>query len=180
VAGTVASVDPSAEKGNYEELHCSSVPFESHAQSYSSWTRAEGGRAVTCPWGLPPRYRRNRHQMPGDPPSGHRCTPPRRRRRKRSVRQLRFLCCCPHERTTLGADNQEDSRRPLGPASSSSVAGQTPSALALGTFSAGLVFSGAGQDPTHRWRPYDRASLDALCQEEHPDSQSNKSQPQGL
>lgn len=176
---TVASVDPPAEKGNYEEVHCGSAPFESHAQSYSSWRRAEGGRVVTYPWGLPPRYRRNHHQMRGDLPSVYHCTPALRRRRKHLAHRLTFLCCYPRERTRLGADNREDNHQSLGPASSSLAAGQIPSAPALGTSSAFLVFSGEEQDPSRRWRLYDHASWDALCQEEHPGSQSNKTQPQG-
>jgi len=156
VAVAAVTVASQAEEGNYdyERGHFGSVALENHVQGHSNWTPAEGGRVAACPWGLPPRYRRNHHLTPGDLPLAHRCTSPHRHRRKCSAHQLTSLCCCPHERTTLGADNRGDSHQWLGPASLSSVAGQIPSAPALGTSSADLVSSAAGQDQTHHWRPY--------------------------
>ena len=153
-----ASVDPPAEEGNYERVRFGSVPLENHAQDYSDEIRAGGGRVVACLWGLRPRYQRNHHQIRGDLPSAYHCIQPRRHRRKCSTRQLTFLCCCPRERTTLGADNWGDSHQQLGPASSSSGAGQKPLAPALGTSSAGPVSWVVAQGPTHRWRLYGRVS----------------------
>ena len=74
VAVAAASAVPPAEGGNDMKAHFGSVAFENHAPGYSTWTRAEGGRVAACPWGLPHRYRRNRHLIPGDPPAAHRYT----------------------------------------------------------------------------------------------------------
>lgn len=108
VAVAAVSDVPPAGEGNYEKGDFGSVAFENHVLGYSSWTRAEGGRVVACPWGLP-HYRRNHHPIPGDLPSARRYTQPRRHHHKCSARRPMSLNCCPHERTTLGADNREDS-----------------------------------------------------------------------
>ena len=176
----VAGADvPPTEEGSYEKVYFDFATLENHALGCSSWTRAGGGMVTACPWGLPPRYRRNRHLILDDHPSERRYTQLRRHRRKHSARQLTFLCCCPHERTMLGADNREDSHQWLEPASLSSVAGQIPSAPALGTSSAGPVFSAAVQDPTHRWHLCGHVFWDVWCQEGRSSSQSNKTQLQG-
>jgi hypothetical protein len=174
-----ASVEPPAEEGNYEKVRFGSAPHENRAQDYSDEIRAGGGRVVACRWGLRPRYQRNHHQIPGDLPSAYHCTGPRRHRRKCSTRQLTFLCCCPRARTTLGADNWGDTHQQLERASSSSAAGQKPSALAQGTSWAGLVSWVVAQDPTHRWRLCGRASSVVSYQEERSGLQSSKTRPRG-